>query len=477
MRFVGRGEEFAWLDRQLDRVGAEQGRLLGLRGRRQVGKSRLLTEWLRGKGYPTLYYQALERPVALELASFTEAVSRSSLRTLPTIAGTGATWPNWQAAFEALAVAAGAGEGWQGPTVVVLDEFPYLVAQDPSIEATLQAAWDHRLQHTGILLVLVGSDLAMMEALSTYGRPLYQRIDAQLQVDPLNVADVGALLGVDTTTAIDTYLMTGGFPKVVAERIEHASSREFLRAAVEDEAHPLVFTGQQTLLAEFPPQLAARSVLEAIGAGERTFGSIQTRAGVSERTLAMALRQLASKRVITAEDPRSARPLSGRTRYAVADPYLRFWLRFLGDRIDDIARGRGDLVAADIDRSWQDYAGTAVEPLVRDAIERLLPDEDRFGRTRYVGGYWTRRHEVQVDLVGTADEGKSPRVELVGSIKWRARKRFGPGELSQLESLAAQVPGVEPSTLRVGVSRTGFTPELELPVALAPDDLVAAWRR
>jgi uncharacterized protein len=466
VRFVGRHDEFAWLDRQLGRVGAGQGRLLALRGRRQVGKSRLLTEWLRRNDCPTLYYQALDKPVEFELAAFAEAVGRSSLRTLPDLAVSGTVWPSWQAAFDALAV-----------TVVVLDEFPYLVGKDPSIEATLQAAWDHQLQHAGILLILVGSDLAMMEAIGTYGRPLYQRLDAQRQIDPLNVTEVGDLLDVDGTTAFDTYLMTGGFPKVVAARTEHGSTPEFLRAAVEDDAHPLVFTGQQMLTAEFPPQLAARRVLGAIGAGERTFGRIQTRAGVSERTLADALKQLAEKRVITADDPRSARPVTGRTRYSVSDPYLRFWLRFLSDRTDDIARGRGDLVAGDIERSWQDYIGVAVEPLVRDALERLLPDEERFGATRYVGSYWTRQHDVQVDLVGTAEPDRNRRVELVGSIKWRASKRFGPGDLRELGTLAPQIPGVESTTLRVGVSRTGYAEGVDLDVALEPDDLLAAWRR
>lgn len=473
---MGRGDELSWLAAQLDKVGMARGRLLALRGRRQVGKSRLLTEWLGRNDCPALYYQALNKPVEHELEAFADAVARSTLRALPTVARSGAVWPSWQAAFEALAVATEPDAGSGAPTVVVLDEFPYLVGQDPSIEATLQAAWDHRLQHTGILLILVGSDLAMMEAIGTYGRPLYQRIDAQRQVHPLNVAEVGNLLDVAAASACDAYLMTGGFPKVVASRTEHASSREFLRAAVQDEAHPLLFTGQQMLSAEFPPHLSARSVLESIGAGERAFGKIQTRAGVSERTLSEALKQLGAKRVITADDPRSARTISGRTRYRVSDPYLRFWLRFLVDRIDDVARGRGDLVAADIAAGWQDYAGIAVEPLVREAIERQLPDPDRFGAARYVGSYWTRSHDVQVDLVGTAEATTSHRVELVGSVKWRARKPFRPDDVNELGELAQHVPGTETTTVRAGVSRTGFAAGLDLDVALTPDDLLGAWR-
>lgn len=473
MRFVGRESYFRWLDEQFRHVSESVGRFLALRGRRQVGKSRLVTEWLFRRKHPALYYQALGKPVGQELASFAAAVARSNLGTLPEVAAAGAVWQTWEAAFDAVARAGAGGPLGDGPAVVVLDELPYLVENDPGFEGTLQAAWDHKLQHAGILLIAVGSDLSMMDALTTYGRPLYQRAVPK-QVEPLNPSEVAALLDVGAREAFDTYLMTGGFPKVVAARAEHGSRREFLEAATVDEAHPLVFTGAQALDTEFPPQHSPREVLEAIGAGERAFTGIRTRAGVSERTLVNALEQLVAKQVVWKEDPRSARRITNRTRYVVADPYLRFWLRFLAARTADIARGRGDLVITDIERGWQDYAGTAIEPVVRTALERLLPDL-RFGAARYVGSYWTRDHQTEVDLVGTDTDGKNQRVEFAGSIKWRARKYFGSEDVAELENLARQVPGWGTSSLTIGVSRAGFTKYVDLDVKLGPDDLLTAW--
>lgn len=474
MRFVGRESYFGWLDEQLRRVSESQGRFVALRGRRQVGKSRLLTEWLSRRDRPYLYYQALGRPAEQELASFAHAVSRSNLGSLPAVASSGAIWPTWEAALDSVSKAGAGGPLGDGPSVVVIDELPYIIDNDPGFEGTLQAAWDHKIQHTGMLLIVVGSDLAMMEALTTYGRPLYQRVVPK-QVEPLNPAEVADLLGVDATEAIDTYLMTGGFPKVVAARTEHASRRGFLEAATSDEAHPLVFTGGQMLDAELPPQHSPRDVLEAIGSGEKAFTTIRTRAAVSERTLATALDQLVTKRIISREDPRSARRITNRTRYVVTDPYLRFWLRFLATRSSDIARGRGDLVADDIEASWQEYAGTAVEPFVHTSLERLLPDA-RFGATRYVGSYWTRDHQTEVDLVGTEQEDRNDRVDFIGSVKWRARKYFGTADAAELATLATEVPGCERASRRIGVSRTGFTKDVDLDVQLSPDDLLEAWR-
>lgn len=470
MRFVGRQDCFRWLDAELSKVRSSRGRFVAVRGRRQVGKSRLLTEWLRRRDVPHLYYQALDKPVAQELESFANAVARSSLRTIPPLAAGGTVWPSWEAAFDALAV-----EARSGTVVVVIDELPYLIKNDPGFEGTLQAAWDHKLQHSEVLLIVVGSDLTLMEALTTYGRPLYQRVDVQKQIHPLNVAELADLLELPATEAFDNYLVTGGFPRVVAARAEHRSRREFLEAACEDEAHPLVFTGQQILAAEFPPHLGARAVLEAIGHGESTWGKILARSATNQQTLADSLRLLRDKGVVAAEDPLCARRVGRRTRYHVADPYLRFWLRFLTDHVADIARGRGDLVVAHINGAWQDYAGVAVEPLVRQSIEKLLPDP-RFGAARYVGSYWTRDHSVQVDLIGTAHVQKRQRVELVGSIKWRDRKQFGAGDAAELNALAIAVPGHESTSRRVGVSRTGFRSAVDLDVRLIPDDLLEAWK-
>lgn len=60
MAFVGRARELAALGRQLDWVrrgagGADRGRVVLLRGRRRVGKSRLVTEFVARSGLPSVH--------------------------------------------------------------------------------------------------------------------------------------------------------------------------------------------------------------------------------------------------------------------------------------------------------------------------------------------------------------------------------------------------------------------------------------
>ena len=52
-------------------------------------------------------------------------------------------------------------------------------------------------------------------------------------------------------------------------------------------------------------------------------------------------------------------------RYAVVDPCLRFYLRFLDAGYGEIDRGRGRILVPAIMGVWETYLGLAIEPLIR----------------------------------------------------------------------------------------------------------------
>lgn len=469
--FVGRERELSTLQRDLDRVRSEgAGRLVLVRGRRQVGKSRFVEEFIEREGLPHVFFAATKgRGPDLEVRAFAEALSRSSLPAAQLIRD-GATFDRWEAALEVAASGADPGSA----AVVVLDELPYLIEQDPSVEGALQTAWDGRLRRLPLLLVVIGSDLSMMSMLSTYGRPLYGRISREIALPPLSLAEVADLARLDPSAAVDAYLAVGGFPLLAHSWGRARDVATFLRRELPDPTSPLVVTGERMITAEFPPEAHARIVLSAIGTGERTFSGIGSAAGVPKVSLQRALELLIDKRVVDRVAPLSAKP-SRLSRYVVADPYLRFWLRYIEPGFEEILRGRGDLVVDRILEGWAEYRGRAVEPIVRLCIERMLP-ADRFGDARHVGAYWTRGGEVEVDLVGAPREAAPRRISFVGSIKWRERSAFDQGDLTRLIEQRPKVPGADRRTALVAVSRSGFRTRGEH-VALGPEDLLAAWRR
>lgn len=457
------------LARQLARVerggrAGRPGRALLMRGRRRVGKSRLVEEFVERAGVPYLFFTASAQPsLAADLRLFTAAGSSS---TLPGATSFDGQDPHtWDAALRLLATALPTDQ----PSVVVLDELPYLFANDPGLEGTLQALFDRELSRRPMLLICVGSDLAMMEALNAYGRPFHQRA-TEMVVPPLNPADVAEMLELPAAEAFDAYLVSGGLPLVLDEWPVGASVLEYLADAVPDPTSALLVSGERALAAEFPTESQARLVLSAIGTGERSFSLIARAAGIPPASLSRALELLTTKRAVAAATPLSIRP-SRETRYWVVDPHLRFWLAFLGPYLSEIERGRGDLTLARLRTSWPVWRGKAIEPVVRESLRRF-PEQLPPG-TGAVGGYWTRTSDPEIDLVGADREPIAKRITFVGSIKWQENRPFDVRDLGQLAHHRDRLPGAGPDSPLLVVSRTGSTVD-GLPV-LGPSDLLTAY--
>ncbi|WP_435282330.1 ATP-binding protein [Streptomyces koelreuteriae] len=467
--FVGRRQELAALERELQKVaagigGERPGRCVMLRGRRRVGKSRLVERFAERSGAPFLFYAATGATPRDDLARL---VRDAEVSTLPMARLVTAARPeSWDAAFDVLAAALPADRA----SVLVIDEVPYLMDADGAFEGMLQRAWDRVLETKPVLLVLIGSDLSMMEALNSYGRPFHQR-GREMVLGPLNPAEVGRMLGLDPAAAFDAALVTGGLPLICAEWPRGAGLWDFLGEALTDPVSALLVSAERSLAAEFPPQAQARTVLAAIGSGERTFTNIARAAGgIGATPLQRALELLTDKRIVAAELPVSLRPSKDR-RYRVADPYLRFWLHLLGPAIEQIERGRGDLTLARIRENWTSWRGRAVEPLVREALARTLPD-DRLPAAPAVGGYWTRTNDVEIDIVGADRAPVAKELLFVGSIKWLEHSPFDRHDLAALHRHRAALTG-EPVPV-VAVSRSGVDCS-GLDAAYGPDDLLTAW--
>ncbi|MFC6009960.1 ATP-binding protein [Nocardia lasii] len=467
--FVGRRRELETLKRELGKVAADvggerPGRCVMLRGRRRVGKSRLVERFAEKSGVPFLFYAATGGSPEAELERLSRDAQASSLP-LATLLSS-ARPKTWDAAFDVLAAALPPDRA----SIVVLDEVPYLMDADGAFEGMLQRAWDRVLETKPVLLILIGSDLSMMESLNSYGRPFHQR-GREMVLGPLNPAEVGEMLGLEPSAAFDAALITGGLPLICAEWTPGAGIWDFLRTELEDPVSALLVSAERSLAAEFPQSVQARSVLSAIGSGERTFSNIARAAGgIAATPMQRSLEILADKRVIAAELPVTLHPSKDR-RYRVADPYLRFWLKFLGPAMAEIERGRGDLTMNRIRESWTSWRGRAIEPLVREALARLLPDT-QLPAAPAIGSYWTRTNDVEIDIVGADRAPIAKQLLFVGSVKWLENSPFDRHDLAALLRHRAALTS-EPVPV-VAVSRSGIDCS-GLDGAFGPADLLAAW--
>ena len=142
--FVGRERELAMLQASLAKVDSaghdpRPGQCLLMRGRRRIGKSSLVEAFVDRAGAPAVFFTAAGASTEVELGALTEAVRSSTLpgRSVFDDAAPG----NWSAALRQLAGILPDDR----PSVVVMDEAPYLVDRVDAFEGILQRAWDREL--------------------------------------------------------------------------------------------------------------------------------------------------------------------------------------------------------------------------------------------------------------------------------------------------------------------------------------------
>ena len=476
--FFGRTHELGLLEgwlRQASESGA--GRLIGMRGRRQAGKSRLAEYFAASSGVPYGMVAGLKgTPVGVQMRRAIETL-RSSTRPLPGLDAITAAVPrDWYDLLARARVAAS-----NGPAILVIDEFPWAAQTNAGLDGLLQSLWDTELSRLPVLLILIGSDEAMMDRLFEHDRPLFGRLDDQLVVQPFNPAETALALGGGRTAAevFDAQLVTGGFPELIAHARRFGDVTALVEDAVSRPHTLLADVAQINLGGELADSASARMVLEAIGADEVgivNFSAIAAALGggkSAETAVSRATEVLVGdKRILAVDTPAGSR--GGRLkRYRIADPYLRFWFRFVEPHLRDIEVGRPDLAVSAFRRSWATWRGRAIEPIIREGVLRLSPRlEPPFSDIETTDAWWDRTGIHEWDIVGSRRDGAPV---AVGSIKWRGKKAFDKHDLASLALARSVIPHAEGARL-LAVSMSGIAPGVPADLVLDADGLLTAWQ-
>ena len=308
LAFTNRVQELEELD-----ASARVGGLVVLFGRRRVGKTRLLTHWLEKRN--GFYSQAIEAAVPMQI--------EQTVRDIGSALPQGIQPKTWMEFFELLRY---------GPaeTVLCLDEFPYLVASDPSLPSVAQRWLDHH-RPEGFTLVLSGSSTgAMNDCFLNRAAPLYQRARKLIHLEPMDYAAFCGACGLDRSSkeSFTLYALVGGIPKywefveAGATALDLAEELFFGRSAfLEDE--PVRILREERIAG-----LTPLSVLEAVGRGASKTSEIAARLGTAQTNLGRTLQQLLDASLLEREIPfgESLRTTK-KTLYRIGDPALRFWFR------------------------------------------------------------------------------------------------------------------------------------------------------
>lgn len=455
MDFLGRTRELQALERFYQ---APEAGLFILYGRRRVGKTTLLTHFIETHpNGPGFYWMATTHNTAYQLRDFTQALFRYDPR-FSSAPAADFSFADWEAAFNHLAEAVAQ---YATPQLVVLDEFTYLMRNEPALPSLLQRLWDHTLSHQpNLRLVLTGSLVGMLEReLIAYNAPLYGRATALLQLKPLPYAALLALFPERTADErVAIYAVTGGVPAYLNI---FTRSPSFSRALLDYGLVPgsLLLGDPAVMLHEQlkEPQ-NFMSILSSIAGGFHKWSDIARMSDIAETSLGHYLQILAELGLVERRDPVLS-PAKGRKgRYYLSDPFLHFYYRFIVPHLAAIERGFLDTTVTQITEELRGFIGTYVfEDLCREyvfaagALGRLPFEPEQ------VGSYWQqyRGQGVQLDVMAASPRQKKL---LIGEAKW-GKEALSRSILTDLIKRSQRMPqvaqGWETHYLLFG--REGFT--------------------
>jgi AAA+ ATPase superfamily predicted ATPase len=316
-----------------------------------------------------------------------------------------------------------------------------------------------------VTLVLAGSHTGMMVNLMRYDAPLYGRFTAQLPVDPLPFFALRDFLPRYTAAErVAVYAVAGGIPAYL-ERFDDTQNlganiqRLFMRRTGMFRSEPFILVGdvirRETQTYE--------GVLKAIAAGRRTPREIGAMLNLTSSYLSPYLRQLEAlhliERRLPATVPPERRRASRNSRYHLADPYLRFYFRFIQPNLGLVEQELTGVLWQRIAEQFRAFVGlTAFEELCRE----WTLAQARAGRLPFppeiVGSHWSSdrsgRQDVQVDVVAL---NWREQAILVGECKW-GTKAMGRSVVRELMEKAPHVvPGEGWHVHYVFFARAGFT--------------------
>lgn len=427
MRFVDRERELEWL-KQRWRVGHTQ--MLIVYGKRRVGKTALLKQFIRDK--PAVYVLADRRP---EREQLKEVASRLGAHFGDAFIGRKG-FEGWLEAFEYLKVKV-SGQATKGgrKLVLALDEYPYLVENNPATSSLFQKGWDETLSHLPLCLILCGSSMAMMESETLAQKaPLYGRRTGDLVVRPLNFSGVRQFLPKRWSfeQCVEVYAVLGGMPGYLHQFDLDADLEKNVRREILTPGTFLFREVDFLLKEELREPRNYLAILRAISQGKRKFGEIINDTGLAKNVLHKYLHVLEDLQLIEREVPVTAKApqRSKQSLYGLQDPFVGFWFECVYPYRSDLELGETQPALQHLRQILPHLLGRAYERIAREVIRSsgALPFP-----IHQIGRWWDPQDEI--DLVGLNEEANAI---LFGEVKWSS-KALGTDILQNLRAKAARV--------------------------------------
>ena len=456
--FVDREQEMETLQSEYERKGSA---LVVLYGRRRVGKTTLISEFIKDK--KALFFLVSEEAESQNRNTFKEKVAEfidsDLLRS--------ADIKTWDVLFKAII-----DTPFETKPVIVLDEFQYLGKSNPAFPSIFQRIWEEILKDKSVMVILCGSLISMMESQTlAYSSPLYGRRTAQIRLKQIPFGYYNEFFpDKSRRELIEMYSITGGVPKYIELFSESKDIYSAIQKCVLNRSGYLYDEPHFLLQQEVSEVGSYFSVIKAIAAGNSKLSAIAAMLEIKATSMTKYLKTLIDLDIlerevpITEENPEKSK----KGLYRIKDNYLRFWFAFVYPNMSFIESGHSRIVMNKIKKSLvRNHIAFVYEDVCKERMWELNAEDAWPFHFSKLGKYWDSKDEI--DIAAIDPEGKNL---ILGECKYWV----DPVGISVLRDLEAKTAAVswERNNRKVWYilfSAAGFTDELKA-MAQTREDLI-----
>jgi uncharacterized protein len=366
-RFIGRKRELHLLNQLLLKKSAS---LIVIRGRRRIGKSRLVQEFAS----KITHYNFSGLPPTVDSSAhdqreeFARQLQRELKIPLPRA-------DDWGDLFWHLAQ-----HTQKGKIVIILDEISWMGFKDPNFLGKLKIAWDLYFKtNPQLILVVCGSISSWIEQNILSSTGFMGRISLDIRLEELSLAECNEFWNAEKeiVSNFDKFKclsVTGGVPRYLEEILPNKTAEENIQR--------LCFQREGLLFAEFEQifsdLFASRSgtykkIVQRLAEGPCSLSDIYQALGVDKSgVISQYLDDLITSGFVAQDFTWHLKTGSESklSLYRLKDNYLRFYLKYIDPNKNKIEAGRLKLPP-----QWQTIMGLQFENLVlnnRKALINLL---------------------------------------------------------------------------------------------------------
>jgi len=433
--FVNRDNELRALEEEyLNR----EFRFTILYGRRRVGKTTLLKEYISSKPY--IYFLVTLEALPIVLQRFQNLVADflkdEFLREIEL--------KSFEQIFSYLAK-----QNFSKKIVVVIDEFQYLGKLDKSIPSQFQYIVDEILKGKNFHLILCGSIISMMyEQTLSYTSPLYGRRTSSIKLDALNFKYLSSFFpSKSEIELIELYAILYGVPKYLELFKDSHNIFEAIKRNILDKNAFLYEEPRFILQNEVSEPMTYFAILETIANGEHKLGNIAGKLNKNVQNITSFISRLIELEIIYKDVPITEKfpNKSKKGLYFIKDNFFRFWFSYVLPYKSQLELGNTKYAMVKIKENFSGFVGKVYEDLSVEYVVQNYP-------ILKAGRWWNKDEEI--DVVGVGEKSI-----LVGECKY-SNKKVGIDILKQLEEKSKKIELNLPIKQYLLFSKSGFTKDL-----------------